>query len=208
MCHDDFFWEVNDLLESSYQAKRLEAEENSLLWWFVDFERVAVRDAPSPSAKMVGVLRQGALVQAEKLELIDPADGRPCARWLKLHKNEHQFCKSTTGALHLLVDGQLVGLGKLLRAASPAIDWTGLSLLPPQLRADPAAKLLAGGADASPAADCLPDGHLRRIPSIPSEVAPYIASRAESAATSGKPPQLTGSINGLVNFVPSSISTS
>lgn len=95
---DDFFWEVNEALESRYDTKRREAEENECTWWFVEHERVAVRDAPSPSAKMVDVLRKGALVQAHKIQYIDTGeDSRRGVRWLKLHPNEHQFFKTETG---------------------------------------------------------------------------------------------------------------
>ena len=166
---DDFFWEVNEALEGRYTAKRQETEENQCVWWFVEHTRVAVRDGPASTAKIIDGLRQGALVHVAEVKLVDPGTGKAGSRWVKLHKDEskHFNTKSATGAraagtrverpshgftmplraragaLWMLADGHSVGLDKLLRAAPPEIDWAPFSQLTPQLRTEPAAKLMA-----------------------------------------------------------------
>ena len=71
--------------------------EDSCVWWLVTHERVAVRDGPSVSAKLVDGLRLGALIHVERVEKVNEGDGTPCVRWLKLHPQELDFFRSTKG---------------------------------------------------------------------------------------------------------------
>lgn len=105
----------------------------------------------------------------------------------------------------MLVDGFIVGLKQLLICAPPEVNWGGFSPLPPQLRAEPAMRLLTTEVHEARPYEKDSSGVVRQHTYVPPEVIEYQAKAmaATRAAWSAAPPKLTEDMDDLVDFVPS-----
>lgn len=70
-------------------------------WWVVSFERVAVRDAPTRSGKVLEVLRQGAVLRVAAIGLEES--------WIRLADSELSFMVSKADAAWMLIEDANLG---------------------------------------------------------------------------------------------------